>query len=104
MHSKEPVFNVPGVVLGTIGLLAAIHIGRQYLLSPEDSTQFLLAMAFIPARYFGLSGEIPGGEIAKFTSFVTHQLVHANAVHLVVNSAWLLAFCWVWASVGWPRR
>jgi membrane associated rhomboid family serine protease len=54
--------------------------------------QFLLAMALIPSRYAGFASEIPGGEIAKITSFVTHMLVHADVVHLAVNSAWLLAF------------
>lgn len=92
MHSKEPVFNVPGVVVGCIGLLAVIHAGRQYLLSPDDNIQLLLAMAFIPSRYAGFAADIPGGELAKVTSFVTHMLIHADAVHLAVNSAWFLAF------------
>jgi membrane associated rhomboid family serine protease len=90
--AKEPIFNVPGVVLACIVGLAAIHAGREYLLTPEDNMQFLVAMAFIPSRYAGFANEIPGGEIAKVTSFVTHMLVHADVVHLTINSAWLLAF------------
>jgi membrane associated rhomboid family serine protease len=92
VRSREPIFNVPGAVLAVVGLFAAIHAGRQYLLAPEDNFSALLALAFIPARYAGLAAEIPGGELAKVTSFVTHIFVHADATHLAINSAWFLAF------------
>ena len=91
-HTKEPVFNIPGVVLGILALFIALHVFRQYFLTDERSTEMLLAWAFIPARYAGFADEIPGGQIAKITSFVTHMLIHADAVHLAVNSAWFLAF------------
>lgn len=90
--SKEPVFNVPGTVLAVLILLAAIHAVRIYLLSADDGLQFLVTMAFIPARYAGLANEIPGGELASVTSFFTHMLIHADSVHLLINSAWMLAF------------
>ncbi len=89
---REPVFNVPGAVLGTVAVLVLIHAGRTYLLSAETNEWLLLAMAFIPARYAGFANEIPGGEVAMYTSFFTHVLVHADVIHLSINSAWLLAF------------
>lgn len=89
---REPVFNVPAVVVAIIAVLALIHAGRTYLLSAEDNTWLLLALSFIPARYAGFAGDIPGGQIAAVTSFVTHMFVHADVVHLAINSAWLLAF------------
>lgn len=92
MQSKEPIFNVPTVILALAVLLAIIHAGRTYLLSAEDNTWLLLAMSFIPARYSGLANQIPGGDTAAVTSFVTHMLVHADAMHLAINTAWLLAF------------
>ena len=90
--AREPIFNVPRAVLAVIGVMAALHAGRVYLLSPEENSQVLLAMAFIPTRYAGFASEIPGGEIAKYTSFVTHMFVHADAIHLGINSVWFLAF------------
>jgi membrane associated rhomboid family serine protease len=91
-QAKEPVFNIPGVIVVCAGVLAAIHLYRVYYLTPADGMQFLIAMAFIPARYAGFAGEIPGGEAAKYTSFITHMLIHADVVHLAINTAWLLAF------------
>ena len=95
MASREPIFNVPGTVLALIAVLIAVHAGRN-LLPIEDNTWLLFAMAFIPARYAGLAADIPagipGGDAASITSFVTHMFVHADTVHLAINSAWLLAF------------
>jgi membrane associated rhomboid family serine protease len=39
-----------------------------------------------------LAPDLPGGRVAAITSFVTHQFVHGDIAHLVINSAWLLAF------------
>jgi membrane associated rhomboid family serine protease len=90
--SREPIFNVPGPVLGVIALFVVLHVVRVYGLSVEDATGLLIVLAFIPARYSGFAGEIPGGNVASVTSFVTHMFVHADVIHLAINSAWLLAF------------
>ena len=92
MSSQQPIFNVPVAVLAVIAVFAGVHVVRQYVFSIEDGTWFLIAMAFIPARYAGSAGEIPGGDIASVTSFVTHMFVHADVIHLAINSAWFLAF------------
>ncbi len=91
-RSREPIFNVPGVILAMIGLLAAVHAARVYLLSDEDDTLATLAMAFIPARYTGAMDQLPGGWLSALYSPFTHMLVHADATHLGLNSAWLLVF------------
>ncbi len=103
MRSSEPMFNVPGVVVGVLALLAGVHVLRSVL--PEDSEAWLtLALAFIPARYGEGTAGIPGGAVASVTSFVTHMLVHGDLTHLMINSAWLLAFGGVVAErVGGPR-
>lgn len=92
MQSKQPIFNVPLPVLLLIGAFIAVHVVRTYLLSADDGNWLLFAMAFIPARYAGFAAEIPGGEVASFTSFVSHMFAHGDVVHLAINSAWLLAF------------
>jgi membrane associated rhomboid family serine protease len=89
--SREPIFNVPGAVLGVLAVLIAVHVVLA-LLPPEQSLWWTLALAFIPARYSGLADELPGGSTAEVTSFVTHMTVHADITHLAFNSLWLLAF------------
>ena len=91
MNKREPIFNVPGVIAILLGILAAVHVGRQFL-TPEHDDWFVWAMAFIPARYAGAAADLPGGQTARFTSFLTHMLIHGDNVHLAINSAWLLAF------------
>lgn len=90
-NSREPVFNVPSTILALLAVFIAVHGGRQFL-TEESDAWFVLAMAFIPARYSGLAGELPGGDVATVTSFVTHMFVHGDIVHLAINSAWMLAF------------
>lgn len=91
MATAEPVFNVPRVVSVLLGLIVAVHAGRQFL-SPDTGEWFLLLMAFIPWRYDGGADVLPGGPVAAVTSFVTHMFVHGDIVHLAFNGAWLLAF------------
>lgn len=85
------MFNVPAAVLGVLAVLIAVYAAMS-MLQPDDYTWWVLALAFIPARYSGLAGELPGGGTAEVTSFVTHMLVHADLVHLAFNGLWLLAF------------
>lgn len=89
--TREPIFNVPVAVIAVLGLLAAVH-GALALL-PETTDEYVVwVLAFIPARYDGLASEIPGGALAAWSSFVTHQLVHGDLTHLAINGAWLLVF------------
>lgn len=91
MAAREPVFNVPPVVLGVAALLTGVQLVRGVLPDELDLT-LLLALAFIPARYSGAALELPGGYLTAVTSFVTYMVVHAGWVHLLVNLLWMLAF------------
>lgn len=88
-----PAFNVPGVVLAFIAVMAALHAGR-ILLSPAAEFQLLATFAFIPARYGATHAHLvfPGGWPADIWSWFSYSFLHADAVHLVVNAVWLLAF------------
>jgi membrane associated rhomboid family serine protease len=90
LATSEPVFNAPRVVLAAIAALCAVHLIREFWLSDASDQTLLLATAFIPARYAGAA--LPGGDIAKATSFLTHALLHGDFTHLAVNCGWLLAF------------
>lgn len=86
----QPMFNAPNSVVAVLGGLVAVHLLRQ-LLTPVQEEWWVLALAFIPARFSEFGSLLPGGKVAWFTSFVSHQFVHADAPHLLINGAWLLA-------------
>jgi membrane associated rhomboid family serine protease len=88
---REPIFNVPGVVLWLLAIFFAVHLLR-WALPVEQNAWLTAVLAFIPARVSGLAADLPGGRIAAVTSFITHQFVHGDLAHLLINSAWLLAF------------
>jgi membrane associated rhomboid family serine protease len=91
MAASEPAFNVPRSVTWVAVLLIAVQIVRDLLPDELDLT-FLLALAFIPARYSGAALELPGGYVTAVTSFVTYMVVHSGWIHLAVNLLWMLAF------------
>jgi membrane associated rhomboid family serine protease len=115
LSHREPIFNVPRVVVWLLAAFLAVHIVRQLLPEYQSGAQgvtevmsgpwlawaapylpdelwFTSLLAFIPARLGGLASDLPGGEPAIFTSFGTYLFVHGDIVHLAFNSAWLLAF------------
>ncbi len=88
---REPVFNVPGVVVFLVAAFASIHAARAMMPEPA-SDWWTLALALIPIRFEGHAGELPGGAPAVWTSLVTHMFVHGDIVHLAVNAGAILAF------------
>lgn len=92
--TREPIFNVPGVLIATLGALVGVHVIRS-LLSQAADIEILLLFAFIPARYDAsllTNAAWPGGVGADAWTFVTYALLHADWMHLLFNSVWLLAF------------
>jgi membrane associated rhomboid family serine protease len=88
---REPILNAPSSVLALLAGLALVHALRS-LLSDKQDALLIWSLAFIPARYGPIGGELPGAPLASVTSFVTHMFLHGDATHLTVNSAWLLVF------------
>jgi len=86
---REPLFNVPSVIVAVLAVLVLVH-GYTLLLSDEQKLEFLLSFAFIPARY-DTSSVLPGGG-ADIWTFVSYALIHADWTHLAVNAIWLLPF------------
>jgi membrane associated rhomboid family serine protease len=92
---REPLFNVPNVVMAVLALLVLVHAVRTLLLTEETDVAFLLLFAFIPVRYettLLLGGQFPGGWGAEIWTFVSYSLIHADLTHLGFNAVWLLAF------------
>ncbi|MEM6615627.1 MAG: rhomboid family intramembrane serine protease [Pseudomonadota bacterium] len=94
MHqTREPIFNLPGVVTALVALLALIHLGRSFLPITADVVvlgEFAFVPAFIRDMASGAYGDlvIPGG----FWTFVTYAFLHGDWMHLIVNSLWIVAF------------
>lgn len=92
---REPLFNIPAVIVASLAVLALIHGVRTFLLTEDQDIMVLLNFAFIPARYdaSGVLGPLlPGGIGAEIWTFVTYSLLHGSWMHLTVNAVWLLAF------------
>jgi membrane associated rhomboid family serine protease len=94
-ESREPIFNVPPVVVATVAVLLLVHVLRMFVLTDEQDAQFLLSFAFIPARYDASAltgGALPGGIAADVWTFFTYAFIHADLLHIGLNLAWLLPF------------
>lgn len=92
---REPLFNIPPVIIGLLAVLALVHAVRTYVLTDQQDMEFLLTFAFIPSRYdtsIVLGGVLPGGFGAELWTFVTYALIHADWTHFGVNAVWLLPF------------
>ncbi|MGC1762194.1 MAG: rhomboid family intramembrane serine protease, partial [Pseudolabrys sp.] len=91
---REPIFNIPPVIIAVLAVLALVHILRTYMLNERQDVEFLLTFAFIPVRYdtsVMLGDTLPGGG-ADIWTFVTYAFIHADWTHLGVNAIWLLPF------------
>jgi membrane associated rhomboid family serine protease len=88
IERREPVFNLPGVVMLAIVLCIGIHLVRVYLLTQQQDFALLLRTAFIPIRY---SGQFDF-DVYAFTSPFTYAFLHGSFTHLFVNMVWLAAF------------
>ncbi len=109
---SEPLFNLPGVVIGLLALLAAIHALRVFVLSSQTDVEFLLTFAFLPLRYVNagelsqmLGGaQLPGGEGAMVWTFLTYAFLHGSFTHLAFNGLWMAVFGSVLARRFGTRR
>ena len=93
--SREPIFNVPAVLLAVLALLVLVHLFRLFALPADFEVEFLVLFSFIPVRYdhsLVLGGALPGGLAAEIWTFFTYALIHADFAHLGFNAIWLLAF------------
>jgi membrane associated rhomboid family serine protease len=116
-RTSEPIFNVPGVIVALIGVMAAIHGLRVWVL---DEVALIWDFALIPARFSHILGVDPlqvwtdrlaadpdnagllqrvalARELAldgdtKPWTILTYAFLHGSWLHWLLNSVWLLAF------------
>jgi membrane associated rhomboid family serine protease len=92
---REPLFNVPSVIVAVLAVLALIHAVRTLLLTDHQDLEFVYMFGFVPARYDASlfpGGALPGGVGAEVWTFVTYSLLHGSWMHYGVNAVWLLPF------------
>jgi membrane associated rhomboid family serine protease len=93
--TREPIFNIPPVVLWLVACLCLIHAMVAFVLSADQSETVLEWLAFEPLRYSSAAAPdepLPGGFLADIWTFVTYAFLHANLTHLAFNLIWLVAF------------
>ena len=89
VQRDTPMFNAPAVVLIVIAILVAVHVGL-FLLGDSWRVFAYYALALIPIRL--TDPTYPLLEGSQYWSVVTYMLLHADWMHLLFNSLWLLIF------------
>jgi membrane associated rhomboid family serine protease len=87
---REPIFNIPVVLIILVALMFAIHLVRTYVLTTEQDQIVVYHTAFISARYLHPLSE--QDYLGYFGGPVTYSLLHGGWLHLIFNSVWLVAF------------
>lgn len=118
-QSRVPVFNMPGVVTLSIGLLMAIQGIREFLLPDAWDVRVVLDLALVPARWTVWLDPARATDVIRaagagdadltaareaFARFITSEhalepwtlasyaLLHGSWLHVIFNSVWLAAF------------
>jgi len=90
-RSREPIVNAPTIVLVLIAILVIVHTIRDWL-PFEQNAQWLTYLAFVPARILDADAGWARQIFPGYSSLLSHAFLHADWLHLMLNSAWLLAF------------
>lgn len=85
---REPILNLPAVVVVALGICVAVHLVRVYLLDMDQDIALLVRAAFIPIRYTGAFDL----DFYAFSSPFTYAFLHGGWAHLAINMVWLAAF------------
>ncbi|MER9854490.1 MULTISPECIES: rhomboid family intramembrane serine protease [unclassified Mesorhizobium] len=85
---REPVFNLPPVVLAVIGICVVVYLLQQYVLGESQQMTLLYDGAFIPVLYTGQYGF----DWFLFSRPFTYAFMHGGFAHIAINMVWLAAF------------
>lgn len=90
--ARQPIFNLPTVIVVLLAAMALIHVVRVYLLDDLQQIWMIANFAFFPSFP---EGALPWGDVlpgARIWSFVTYALLHGGWGHLLMNGFWMAAF------------
>lgn len=85
---REPMFNLPPVVLVIIGLCVAIFLLQTYVLNDSQNLLLLYDASFIPVLY---TGQYSFDWFMLSRPF-TYTFLHGSFAHIAINMVWLAAF------------
>ena len=116
---REPIFNVPAIVLAIIALLLGVQFYIDWL-GADAASEAIMAYGFVPGdvteRIYGNvlqplidqglaspedTAQAVSAELADYLrghpsfvplTFVSYAFLHGGWAHVLMNSAWLLAF------------
>ena len=88
---RQPIFNVPGIIIFLIACFVLIHFSLENLFSGQERLELILEFAFIPLRYSNQT-LLELSPFAVYWSPLSYSFLHADWLHLGMNSIWLLAF------------
>lgn len=86
--SREPMFNMPAVVLALAAICIIVHVVRVFFLGPSADLLIVLNFGFMPLRF---TSGYPL-DFYALVSPITYAFLHGGAAHLLVNMIWLFAF------------
>ncbi len=89
-QQSQPAINIPGIVLGVVAVLVAVHV-LFWALGESWQVWSVYALSFIPVRLGG-GDPVPFPQGAQIWTFFTYALLHADVYHLGFNSIWLAIF------------
>jgi membrane associated rhomboid family serine protease len=90
---REPIFNIPTIVVALLAALVLLHVLRVYALPADYHQLFVWQTAFVPVRFTAGNLEAAGWANGFWLwTFVSYALIHADFVHLGFNAVWLIAF------------
>jgi membrane associated rhomboid family serine protease len=95
VNQRQPIFNAPAVVVTVLAafVLVFFALDPEYGLLPDIAgEQLFYLLEFSPMRLAHKAREAASGRVVAASQFITHIFVHGGATHLIVNSAWFLAF------------
>jgi membrane associated rhomboid family serine protease len=118
--AREPIFNLPAVVLAAILALIGLHALREWVLSDVADLELLLEGAVVPVRWTAAyAGQSPDEILAELSASgdgrlerlqlelaryvleersgkpwtgLSYALLHGSWTHVALNSVWLAAF------------
>ncbi len=115
-RAREPIFNIPAVVIALLAVLAGVHVLRAFL-SPENDVGVVAIFGFTPARLGFLID--PNAVVSRLTELarqsdidaqigqffltyappswvwftpLSYAFLHGDNTHLIFNGVWLAAF------------
>ncbi len=87
---SKRLFNVPGVVLAIAGTTILAFL--MMFLAPEQAERLIRTVAAVLPPRLLAGPEANGGVLSMLSPLIAHMFVHASLPHLLMNSAFLLAF------------